>query len=249
MSEFIHTTVDAAIMTIRIQRPQKKNALTADMYVALSAALQQADATDDVHVILITGTEECFTAGNDIADFIQRPISGESSPAVQFLHAISQTNKPIVAAVQGVAIGIGTTLLLHCDLVHAAQTARFQLPFVNLGVVPEGASSLLLPRMMGHQRAAQLLLHGAPFSAQDAYEAGIVTAVHEASQTLAAAQSAAADLASKPPAALQKAKALMKRATADAVQETIAVESAEFAAHLASAEAAAALRAFLERRR
>ena len=126
MSEFIHTTVDAAIMTIRIQRPQKKNALTADMYVALSAALQQADATDDVHVILITGTEECFTAGNDIADFIQRPISDESSPAVQFLHAISQTQKPIVAAVQGVAIGIGTTLLLHCDLVHTAQTARFQ---------------------------------------------------------------------------------------------------------------------------
>ena len=160
MSDFILIEIADGLQTIRINRPDKKNALTVDMYSAITEALRHADNNADIRVTLITGTDDMFTAGNDIFDFLQSPPVDEDSPVVQFLYTISTAAKPIVAAVEVVAVGVGTTMLFHCDLVYAGENARLQMPFVNLGVVPEAGSSPLLPQMMGHQRAAELLLLG-----------------------------------------------------------------------------------------
>src|SRR5665647_96490 len=162
-TDLIQSELSEGILTLCINRPDKKNALNLAMYQALADGLREADRVDAVRAILIRGGEACFTSGNDLADFLEAPQTGPESPVMQFLIAISEARKPIVAAVNGVAVGVGVTMLLHCDLVYAGRGATFQMPFVNLGLCPEAGSTLLLPRIMGHQRAAELLLLGESF--------------------------------------------------------------------------------------
>jgi enoyl-CoA hydratase/carnithine racemase len=237
------------ILTLRINRPEKKNALNLTMYKALAVGLREADLDDTVRVILICGGDDCFTSGNDLADFLSTPPTGPESPVMQFLIAISEARKPIVAAVGGLAVGIGVTMLLHCDLVYAGSGATFQMPFVNLGLCPEAGSTLLLPRIMGHQRAAELLLLGEAFGADKACSLGIVTEICPDGDVLATARNRALQLASRPAAAVRLAKSLLKRDYAAPLRETIAEEGKQFMARLKSPEAAEALQAFMQRRK
>ena len=249
MTDQILSSIEDGVMTIRINRPEKKNALTVAMYAAMHEALQTADDDDSVRVVLITGAEGVFSAGNDIMDFIQNPPFDEDSPVGLFLQALVRARKPVVAAVNGVAIGIGTTMLLHCDLVYAGEGARFHLPFVNLALVPEAGSSYLLPRMAGHQRAAQLLMLGDPFDAATAREIGFVNEVLPDGEVEERALTIARELAAKPPAALRLTKALLKRGSAQALEETIHYELNQFRDLLQSPEAMEAFTAFMERRK
>lgn len=248
-NDLIRSEMSDGILTIRFNRPDKKNALNLAMYAGLSEGLRLADGNDAVRVVLITGTDGCFTSGNDLADFMTAPPTGSDSPVMKFLHTISTFRKPIVAAVTGSAVGIGVTMLLHCDLVYAAAGAVFQLPFVNLGLCPEAGSSLLIPRLMGHQRAAELLLLGEPFSAEQACHAGLVNGVCPDTELLAIARQKALQLAAQPAAAVRLTKELLKRDYAADLQKTIADEGAHFMARLKSPEAAEALRAFMEKRK
>ena len=247
-SEHIQRKLSDGILTLRINRPDKKNALNLAMYQALADGLREADGDDSVRVILICGGADCFTSGNDLADFLSAPPTGPESPVMQFLFAISEVRKPLVAAVHGLAVGIGVTMLLHCDLVYAGSGATFQMPFVNLGLCPEAGSTLLLPRIMGHQRAAELLLFGEPFGADKAHSLGIVTEVCPDDAVLATAEKRAAHLVKQPAAALRLTKELLKRDYATPLRETIAEEGAQFMARLRSPEAAEALQAFMQRR-
>lgn len=235
-------------LQIGIHRPDKKNALTLAMYAAMAAALARADREAGVRVVLLHGSEDCFTSGNDLQDFLGSPPDGESSPVFQFLEALDRAVKPVVAAVNGAAVGIGTTLLLHCDLVYAGESARFQLPFVNLGLCPEAASSLLLPKLVGHQLASELLLLGDPFDADRAREMGLVNGVLPVPDVLPHALAQCRKLALKPPASLRLTKALLKKAGRRAVAETMAEEGRLFLERLASPEAKEAFQAFFERR-
>ena len=237
------------IATIELDRADKKNAITADMYQAMADALAAAESDAGVRVVLIHGKTDCFTAGNDLKDFLEKPPQGDASPVFQFLQRISTAAKPIVAAVGGPAVGIGTTMLLHCDFVYAAPNARFQLPFVPLGLVPEAGSSLLLPMLAGYQRAAELLMLGRPFTAEKALAAGIVTEIVPDDQLLAHALEAAAALAALPPASLRQTKALMKAPHAAGVASAMKSEAEKFRAQLASAEAKEAMQAFFEKRK
>jgi enoyl-CoA hydratase/carnithine racemase len=237
------------IASIELARLEKKNAITAEMYAQLADALAGADADPQVRVILLHGSEDCFTAGNDLADFLKRPPTGEDSPTWRFFQVLPNLNKPLVAAVGGPAVGIGTTLLLHCDLVYAAPNARFQLPFVPLGIVPEFGSTYLLPLLAGYQRSAELLLLGQPFSAQKAYEAGIVTAVVPQESLMQEARKAAAALAALPAESIRLTKRLMKQRHGAVVAETIAEEGRIFRERLTSPEAREAMSAFLEKRK
>ncbi len=245
----IKASTENRIACIELARPDKKNAITAEMYAQLAEALARADADPQVRVILLQGSEDCFTAGNDLADFLKRPPMGEDSPTWRFFQILPNLGKPIVAAVGGPAVGIGTTLLLHCDLVYAAPNARFQLPFVPLGIVPEFGSTYLLPILAGYQRAAELLLLGQPFSAQKAYEAGIVTAVVPQESLMDEARKAAAALAALPPESIRLTKRLMKQRHGPVLAETIAEEGRIFRDRLASPEAKEAMSAFLEKRK
>jgi enoyl-CoA hydratase/carnithine racemase len=233
----------------RFDRLDKKNAITAQMYAQLGSALAAADADPQVRAVLLCGSAECFTAGNDVADFLNAPRQPGSSPARALFDTLPSLKKPVVAAVGGPAIGIGTTLLLHCDLVYAAPNARFQLPFVPLGIVPEFGSTFLLPRLAGYQRAAELLLLGQPFSAQKAHEVGIVTAVIPQDNLLAEAEKAAAMLASLPPESVRLTKRLLKARYAEALASTIDEETRLFTERLSSPEAKEAMSAFLEKRK
>jgi enoyl-CoA hydratase/carnithine racemase len=237
------------IASIELARLEKKNAITAEMYAQLADALAAADADPQVRAILLHGSADCFTAGNDLADFLKRPPTGEDSPTWRFFQVLPNLSKPLVAAVGGPAVGIGTTLLLHCDLVYAAPNARFQLPFVPLGIVPEFGSTYLLPLLAGYQRAAELLLLGQPFTAQKAYEAGIVTAVVAQESLMQEARKAAAALAALPPESIRLTKRLMKQRHGAVVAETIAEEGRIFRERLASPEAREAMSAFLEKRK
>lgn len=248
MSEHISITIQDRILIIRMQRPEKKNALTMGMYVGMNQALQQADADASVRVVLITGTQDCFTAGNDLVDFANaRP--GETSPAILYLQTLAAAKKPVIAAVSGFAVGIGTTMLLHCDLVYADSTARFQLPFVNLGLCPEAGSSAILPALVGQRRAAELLYLGEPFNAEKARALGIVNEVITENPVLDAALAKARQLAEKPPSALRTTKMLLKHATASPITDAMARETQQFAALLQGPEAKEAMGAFLERRK
>ena len=248
MAEHIVVSIQERVLTLRLDRPEKKNALTLGMYRGMIEALQQAEADPAVRVVLITGSEDCFTAGNDLMDFANAK-PGETSPAIIYLQTLAAAQKPVIAAVGGVAVGIGTTMLLHCDLAYAATSARFQLPFVNLGLCPEAGSSVLLPALMGHRRAAELLLFGEPFSAEVAHELGIVNAVLSGSEVLSTATAKALQLAEKPPAALQTTKALLKRGTAGSIADAMARETEKFAALLQGPEAREAMMAFMQRRK
>ncbi len=240
---------EGGVLRIRLNRPDKKNAITQAMYTAMTAALERAVAEPAVRVALITGVPGCFTSGNDLLDFVHHPPKDDSSPVLQFLGAVAAFPKPVVAAVNGIAVGIGVTMLLHCDLVFAAEDARFQMPFVNLGLCPEAASSYLLPRLMGHVRAAELLLLGEPFDARKACEYGIVNDLCPADSVEETAMARAMRLAAQPPAAVRATKALMKRALVQPVAEALREESARFAERLTSPEAAEAFQAFVGKRK
>ena len=235
------------VARVRFDRPDKKNAITAEMYVQLADALQGADADPAVRAILLHGTADCFTAGNDVADFLERPPSGTGSPTWKLLETMPVIQKPIVAAVGGPAVGIGATMLLHCDLVYAAPNARFQFPFVHLGIVPEFGSTYLLPLYAGYQRAAHLLLLGQPFDAQRAYEAGIVSEVVPQELLLEEAGKAASTLAALPAESIRLTKQLMRKRHAATVAEVIAEEGRLFRERLQSPEARQALHAFLDK--
>lgn len=247
MQDHVLFEKDAGIATIRLNRPEKKNALTLAMYRALIAALDGAEADEGVRVILITGTPDCFTAGNDLVDFANAPPDGPRD-AVFFLEKLRVAQKPVIAAVNGLAIGIGTTLLLHCDLVYAGASARFQLPFVNLGLCPEAGSSLILPAMVGHQRAAELLFFGEPFGAEQARDYGLVNRIHPDGNVLEFAMERARQLAATPVPALRATKALLRR-NAGAVAEAMKEETRRFAELLQGPDAKQAMAAFLERSR
>lgn len=248
MSQHILTTTHGAVVRIQINRPEKKNALTLAMYDAMSEALLAAEADPAVRVILFAGAESCFTAGNDLGDFLDNPPSGEESPVFRFLKTLIAAQKPVLAAVHGVAVGIGTTMLLHCDLVWAGPSARFQLPFVNLGLTPEAASSLILPQLMGHRRAAELLLLGETFDAETALAVGLVNGLRADSELDDYVLHKAQTLAAKPPTAVRLSKELMKRWPAEAVRQTMSAEGEIFIVRLHSPEAREAMTAFFERR-
>jgi enoyl-CoA hydratase/carnithine racemase len=248
-SPLIGSSLDNGVLTITIQRPEKKNALTVAMYAALTDLLQNADGNDSVRVLLIHGAGDAFTAGNDLKDFLAAPPTDESSPVIQFLQALCEIRKPMIAAVHGAAVGIGTTLLLHCDLAYAAESAKFQLPFVNLGLCPEAASTYLLPLMAGHQRAAELLLLGEPFSALEAERVGLINRVLPGSEVLDAARQTARQLAAKPQASVLVTKKLMKQHYDDAVRKALAAEVLAFYERVRSPEAAEAMAAFFEKRK
>jgi enoyl-CoA hydratase/carnithine racemase len=218
------------------------------MYEAIVAGLDTARARKDVRVILFRGSEGVFTAGNDLMDFMRAPPSGPESPVAQFLAHLVACEKPIVAAVQGPAIGIGVTMLLHCDLVYAAENTRFRMPFVNLGLCPELGSSFLLPRMMGYQRAAELVLLGEEFSAQLAREYGLVNQVLGHDDVLAHAHAMAQRLASKPPGALRASKQLMRQGYRAQIDQALVAEFEAFSRGLASPETAEAIQAFFAKR-
>ena len=240
------------VQTIRMQRPEKKNALLPAMYAAMHRALVDGDASSDVRAHIITGSGGVFSAGNDIKDFMGRaargaPVTGES-PVHRFIGYLPRVEKPLIAAVDGLAVGVGATMLFHCDLVFASTTARIMTPFLDLGLVPEAGSSLLAPRRMGHARAFELLVLGEPFSASRAREAGIVNAVVEAGELESVARSAALRLAAKPPAALRIARELLRGAGVDEIVERLEAESRLFAERMTSPEAAEAFQAFVEKR-
>ncbi|MGH8579807.1 MAG: enoyl-CoA hydratase [Gammaproteobacteria bacterium] len=245
----ITVTREDALQRIQFNRPEKKNAITTDMYAALADAIAAAEADPGVRVMLMHGAGDCFTAGNDLHDFLTNPPRDENRPVFRFLLGISHATKPIVAAAHGVAVGIGTTMLLHCDLVYAAESARFHLPFVNLGLCPEGASSVLLPALAGYQRAAEMLLLGEVFTAAQAREIGMVTKIVAEAELLAVASAAARKLADKPPAPLRLTKRLLKHAVMPQIEAALAEEWREFRVLLLAPEAKEAFTAFLEKRK
>ncbi len=244
--DHVAATLDGGVLHLALDRPEKKNALTRAMYARLADALEGAAGDGAVRVVVLSGRGGVFTGGNDLADFMMDPPTGPDSPVFRFLQAAATFPKPLVAAVAGPAIGIGTTILLHCDLAYAGPDAVLKMPFVDLGLVPEAASSLLLPQLAGRVRAAELLLFGEAVSAETAREVGLVNAVVD--DPVAHALERAAVLAAKPPAAVRQTKALLNHATADAVGETIAREGALFVERLGSPEAQEAFSAFFEKR-
>jgi len=237
------------VLEIEFNRPAKKNAFTAEMYASMAQALQDAESDPAVRAVLFCGKPDVFTAGNDIEDFMRRPPSDEDAPVFRFLTAASQASMPLVAAVNGPAVGIGTTLLLHCELAYAGENARFSLPFTSLGVVPEFASSYLLPLVAGYQRAAELLLLGEPFGAEKAREVGLITRVVPASETLQVARDAAARLAALPRQSIRLTKALMKSAHRAQIEAQLGAEGGHFRRLLGEPAAREALTAFMEKRK
>jgi enoyl-CoA hydratase/carnithine racemase len=242
------------ILTIEFNRPERKNAITGVMYQAMADALVAAETDAEVRAILITGKPEIFTAGNDLDDFMKnsKPVEGvpaEARPVFQFMRALAGSSKPVVAAVSGAAVGIGTTMLLHCDLVYAADNAKFSMPFAQLGLCPEFASSLLLPQLAGYPRAAEKLLLGEAFLAAEAYQMGLLSKVLPLDELLPYAQRQAAKLAALPAASIRATKALMKRSRSAPIDETMAAENALFGAMLLAPEAKEAFTAFFEKRK
>ena len=233
---------------LRLNRPEKKNAITSPMYRALTAALDESEASAATAVHVIAGAPGAFSAGNDIGEFLGYAESGALGPAVDgFVRRLATIEKPLIAAVDGLAIGIGTTLLLHCDLVYATPASTFRTPFLDLGLVPEAGSSLIAPRLMGHARAFELLCLGAPFTAEKALAAGLINEIVAADKLDAHVAGIAARLASRPPGALKAARHLMRGDPA-AILTQMDQEEEEFAHRLRSAEAQEAFAAFLKKR-
>ena len=251
----IKTATLNGVATIEIARPEKKNAITAVMYQAMADALNAANADPAVRAVLITGQPGIFTSGNDLEDFMQRPAGSGGgsdnveSPPFRFMKALAGCGKPVVAAVTGAAIGIGTTLLLHCDLVYVSDEARLAMPFVSLGLVPEFGSSLLAPLVMGHVRAAEKILLGEPFTGAEAVELGIANAVLPAAEVAPYARRMAERFNALPPGAVRDTKKLLRRGREQAVLETIGAEGKVFAERLQSPEAKEAFSAFFQKRK
>jgi enoyl-CoA hydratase/carnithine racemase len=249
----IKTATIDGVATIEIARPEKKNALTVAMYQAMAEALNAAREDAAVRAVLITGQPGIFTSGNDVEDFLTRPPGQGSdsmdSPVFRFMRALLDCDKPVVAAVTGAAIGIGTTLLLHCDFVYVSDEARLAMPFVALGLVPEYASSLLVPQLMGHRRAAEKLLLGDPFTPEQAVECGIANAVLPAAEVVAHARRVALRFNALPPGAVREAKQLMRAPERERLLQTIRTEGEIFGRRLRSPEAMEAFQAFLQKRK
>jgi enoyl-CoA hydratase/carnithine racemase len=251
--DIVATKADG-ILTLEFNRPERKNAITSVMYQAMADALVDANSDSAVRAVLIVGKPEIFTAGNDLDDFMKNsaPVPGvpaEARPVFQFMRALSGCTKPVVAAVSGAAIGIGTTMLLHCDLVYAADNAKFSMPFAQLGLCPEFASSLLFPQLAGFPRAAEKLLLGEAFLAQEAFEMGLVSKVMPLAELRAHAERQAAKLVALPAASIRTTKALMKRAKTGPVNEAMTAENELFGAMLLAPEAKEAFTAFFEKRK
>jgi enoyl-CoA hydratase/carnithine racemase len=245
----IKTSTSDGVAAIEIARPEKKNALTLAMYEAMTDAVHAAMADHAVRALLITGQPGVFTSGNDLEDFMQRPPTGLDSPVFRFMQALIGFEKPVVAAVTGVAVGIGVTLLLHCDLVYVSEDAHLAMPFVALGLVPEFASSLLLPQLMGHVQGCAKLLLGDPISAAEAVQFGIANARLPADEVLPHARRMAARFKALPPAAVRDGKRLMRAGSKDAVARALQAEATIFAERLKSAEAKEAFQAFFAKRK
>jgi enoyl-CoA hydratase/carnithine racemase len=247
MDEII-TDRSESILRVELNRPEKKNAMTSRMYVALADILNAADKEDDTRVVLWYGAGDSFCAGNDIEDFLKNPPGPGESPQARLMNALVDFDKPLIAAVQGAAIGGGTTMLTHCDFVYAGESANFQMPFINLAVVPELGSSCSVPTRIGHIRAAELILLGMPFDARRAADLGFVTQVVSDQNLLVTATETARKLAAKPAGALQASKRLMKAPFREQIKAAIKAELEEFSAHVRSDDAKEAIRAFLEKR-
>ena len=248
MSDIL-THTDAGVMTITFNRLDKKNSITSSMYAAMADAVAQAAADPAVRVVVFQGHESIFSAGNDIGDFLNQPPSTQESPVFRFLRGIATFEKPLLAAVAGPAVGIGTTLLFHCDLVYAGDNAAFSMPFVNLGLCPEAASSFLAPRMFGYHRAAEALLMGEPFFAEAAQEVGLVNRVVPPTEVNGYAQAQARKLAAKPLTSLIATKRLMKGGDQQAVLQKMDEEGRDFGRMLREPAAKEAFGAFMEKRK
>ena len=244
----IDTTIQDGVMSIAFARPEKKNAVTAAMYAAMAQALRAAAGDDAVRAVVIAGTPGVFTAGNDLGDFLENPPVDFDQPVVHFMDALVDLDKPVIAAVTGPAVGVGVTLLLHCDLAYLADGATLTMPFVALGLVPEFGSTYLLPQRLGHARAAAHLLLGEPMDAAAALAAGLVNAVLPPAEVVPRAMQAAARLRALPADAVQASKRLLRGPQREAIRRAIRAEMEIFAARLRSPEARAALRAFFARR-
>lgn len=249
MSDTLLTSLEAGVLSLTFNRPQKKNAFTGEMYETAARALVEADTNDAVRVVVLTGAAGAFTAGNDLKDFLEHPPTGEDSPVFRFLRALAHHSRPVVAGVDGVAVGIGTTLLLHCDYVAASERSVFSMPFVNLGLSPEGASSVLLPRVAGLALASELLMFGEPFDAATALRAGIVNQVVPEASLAEVVQKRAAALAAKPVESLRLTKRLLREPLRATVDDALSREGALFVQRLGSAEAREAFNAFLSKKK
>lgn len=248
----IQTTKENGILTIEFNRLERKNAITGAMYATMADALLDAEQDRAIRAVLITGKPDIFTAGNDLDDFLNNAgdgAMGEDRPVFRFMRALEGCTRPVVAAVAGAAVGIGTTLLMHCDLVYCADNAKFSMPFTQLGLCPEFASSVLVAQSAGYTRAAEKLMLGEAFGAQEAFEMGIVARVLPAAELLAFAQGQAAKLVALPAASIRATKALMRRPRAALVADTMDVENKQFGAMLAGAEAKEAFTAFFQKRK
>ena len=249
MSEHVRTERRDGLLAITLSRPERRNAITVAMYSALAEAIESAAADSAIRLITIAGEGQDFTAGNDLNDFlVALPRDSDDIPVWRLLRALARNQIPLVAAVQGNAVGIGTTMLLHCDLVIAEQGAHFSLPFVDLGLVPEAASSLLLPRLAGRRRAARFLLLGEPFGAREAEEAGIVSHVVADGALAASLSDIVERLLAKPAEALRLTQRLLRAATVDETLERIELENGHFSERLKSEEVRQAIAAFFERK-
>jgi enoyl-CoA hydratase/carnithine racemase len=247
MDEII-TERSGSILRVELNRPAKRNAMTSGMYLTLADVFNDAAKDERTRVVLWHGAGDSFCAGNDVDDFLKNPPGPGESPQARLMHALVDLDKPLVAAVQGAAVGGGTTMLTHCDFVYAGESARFQMPFINLAVVPEFGSSCSIPARIGHIRAAELILLGLPFDGNRAVDLGLVTQVVADQKLLATATETARRLAAKPAGALQASKRLMKLSSREQVKAAIKAENEEFSAQVRSADAKEALTAFLEKR-
>jgi enoyl-CoA hydratase/carnithine racemase len=246
--EQVQVKLVARVLRLRLCRPNYKNALTLEMYTALADALDHAGRNPEVRALLLEGSEGCFTSGNDLLDFMNNPEISEQHPVVRFMRALQQCGKPVVASVCGPAVGIGTTLLLHCDLVYAAEDARFQLPFVNLGLCPEFGASYLLPRLLGQVRASELLLLGEVFDGRRAEQLGLVNAAMPEVDLYDYVEDKLSHLAAKPPAAVARTRKLLRQRQEALLEASIAAEFIGFAEGLGSEECKEAITAFFEKR-
>ena len=244
----IVTEHSGSILRLQFNRPSKKNAMTSAMYITMADLLNNAAKDDSVRVVLWHGAGDSFCAGNDLEDFLKNPMGPGDSPQSRLIEALINFDKPVVAAVQGFAIGGGTTMLTHCDFVYAGESAKFQMPFINLALVPEFGTSYSLPARIGYLRAAELIQLGQPFDAKHAMELGLVTQVVAEEKLLATATATAQKLAEKPADALQACKRLMKNPWREQLVEAAKAENKEFSARLRSADTKEALAAFFEKR-
>jgi enoyl-CoA hydratase/carnithine racemase len=249
MTENIKSTYSNGILSLQIHRPEKRNAMTPEMYASLTKSLTQADADEQVKVIVLHGTDSCFTSGNDLNTFRNGPSPDKIYPHNIFLTALSRVKKPVIAAVNGPTLGTGTIMLLHCDLVYAADDARFSFPFINLGLSPEGGTSYLLPRLAGNRKAMEMVLFGEQFGVGEAQNIDLINEVVTDQLVLDRAMQRAETLAGRSPEAVQAAKQLLKSSTADAITQAMCRERDIFSERLASADAQSAIAGFFNRKR